>query len=301
MVSNWKIGLVLSVGVCAASTGAIFSRLALDAAGTYGVEVSLFLAASRLILATSILLPSTRKFPQFHSNTTAIYCAGVAGFFLALHFATWISSLSYTSITASTTLVSSNPIWVTLFSWLWFKEKPSYFTIIGIVIAVVGAIAIGLGNTQAQVVASQPLLGNVLALIGACAASLYLLWGREAQRRGLSIGEYITVAYSTAALVLLPLPLIVGSGYVGYPINVYMYSFLMAIFPQLIGHTSFNWAMRWMSPTLVALLILFAPICSILLGYLIYGEVPGILEFVGAGVLLIGVALAIIGSKRETE
>jgi len=138
-------------------------------------------------------------------------------------------------------------------------------------------------------------------LMGACAASLYFLWGREAQRRGLSIGEYITVAYTTAAVLLLPLPLIVGSSYTGYPSNVYLYIFLMALFPQLIGHTSFNWAIRLISPTLVALVILFEPICSSFLGYLIYKEVPGVLEFFGAVLLIIGIALAIVGSNKEAK
>lgn len=301
MVSNWKIILVLAVGICAASTAAIFTRLAFDAAGTSGVGLSLVLAASRLTIAALILLPSVKKIPEVRLNSSAIYYAGVAGVFLALHFATWISSLSYTSITASTTLVATNPLWVTLFSWLWFKEKPSVVTTIGIGIAVFGAIAIGFSNTEVQTAASQPLLGNTLALMGACAASLYLLWGREAQRRGLSIGVYITIAYTTAAVVLLPLPLIFGSSYTGYPSNFYLCVFLMALFPQLIGHTSFNWAMRSISPTLVSLVILFEPIVSSLLGYLIYQEVPGVLEFVGAGVLLVGVALAIVGSRRGTK
>ncbi|MDJ0773103.1 MAG: DMT family transporter [Mastigocoleus sp. MO_167.B18] len=298
MVLNWKVGLILSVGVCAASTAAIFTRLAFDAAGTSGAGISLVLAASRLTIAALILLPSARKFPELRVNSRAIYYAGVAGIFLALHFATWISSLSYTSITASTTLVATNPLWVTLFSWLWFKEKPSLLTITGVGIAVFGAIAIGFGNSQVQTATSQPLLGNALALMGACAASLYLLWGREAQKLGLSIGAYITVAYTTAAVILLPLPIIFGSSYIGHSSTFYLYVLLMALFPQLIGHTSFNWAMRSISPTLVALTILFEPICSSFLGYLIYREVPGVLEFIGAGVLLIGVALAIVGARR---
>ena len=304
MVSNWKISLVLAIGVCAASTAAILSRLAFDAAGSYGVGFSLVLAASRLSIAALILLPSAgshlKQIPQSQDkNYTAIYYAGVAGIFLALHFATWISSLSYTSITASTTLVATNPLWVTFFSWLWFKSKPSILTSIGIGIAVVGAIAIGFGDTQVQTAASQPLLGNILALFGACAASLYFLLGREAQRRGLSIGSYITVAYTTAAVVLLPLPLIFGSSYTGYPSSVYLCVLLMALFPQLIGHTSFNWAVRSISPTLVSLVILFEPIVSSFLGYLIYQEVPGVLEFVGAAVLLVGVALAIVGAQQH--
>lgn len=129
--------------------------------------------------------------------------------------------------------------------------------------------------------------------------SLYLLFGREAQRRVLSIGSYIVVAYSTGALVLLPLPLLSGSTYVGYPVAVYLYIFLMAIASQVIEHTTINWSMRWISPTLVTLAILFEPIGSSILGYFIFKEVPGMLVLIGVIVILAGVALAILGAKKE--
>ncbi|BAW02212.1 drug/metabolite transporter permease [Thermus thermophilus] len=107
---------------------------------------------------------------------------------------------------------------------------------------------------------NQPLLGDLLAVFGAVAASFYFLLGREAQRRGLSTLEYVRVAYTTAALLLLPLPYLFGGGYGGYPLEVYAYLLLMALLPQLVGHTSFNWATRHIPPVLVTLAILFEPV-----------------------------------------
>jgi drug/metabolite transporter (DMT)-like permease len=223
----------------------------------------------------------------------------VSGLFLALHFATWIASLSYTSIAASTTLVTTNPVWVALLCWLWFGEKPKLLTTFGISVALLGGIIIGFGDTGAVGESSDPLLGDLLALVGAWAMSLNLLLGREAQRRGLGIGGYVAISYSVAAVALLPLPLVFGSSYGGYPSLVYLYILLMALLPQLVGHTSCNWAVRWMSPTLVSLAILFEPVCSSFLGYLVFGEVPGRLVLVGAVVLLGGVAIAAAGSFKE--
>jgi drug/metabolite transporter (DMT)-like permease len=125
--------------------------------------------------------------------------------------------------------------------------------------------------------------------------SLYLLLGREAQRRGLGIGTYVAVAYSAGAFVLLPLPLLFGSNYVGYPFAVYLYIFFMAIAAQVVGHTTINWAMRWISPTFVTLAILFEPVSSSFLGFLVFNELPGLLVLAGAVVLLGGVAIAISG------
>lgn len=130
-------------------------------------------------------------------------------------------------------------------------------------------------------------------------ASLYFLLGREAQQRGLGIGSYVAVAYSTGALILLPLPLIFGSNYVGYPIAVYLYVLLMAVASQVIGHTTLNWAVRWISPTLVTLAILFEPVSSSFLGFLIFDEVPGLPVLAGAVVLLGGVALAVFGAREK--
>ncbi len=292
---SWQVGLVLVAGVFAVSTAAIFIRLAIASAGVRGVGFSLFLSASRLAIASLLLLPAWRNLKPSQLSPGALRYAAAAGICLAVHFATWITSLSFTSIAASTTLVTTNPVWVALLCWLWFKEKLTRLTVLGIGVAFVGGVLIALGDTGAVSAGNNPPLGNFLALVGAWMASLYFLLGREAQRRGLGIGSYVVVAYSTGALVLLPLPLIVGSNYVGYPVAVYAYILLMAVLSQVVGHTTLNWAVRWISPTLVTLAILFEPVGSSFLGYLIFNEVPGLLVLVGAGVLLSGVAIAIAG------
>lgn len=295
---QWQVGLVLLGGVFAVSTAAIFIRLAMQAnasAGISGVGFSLFLAASRLAIASLLLLPAWRNLRTNQLSPGALRYAGAAGVCLALHFATWITSLSFTSIAASTTLVTTNPVWVAILSWLWFQEKPTKLTILGIGVAFTGGVLIALGDQAGVNVGSNPFLGNSLALVGAWLVSLYLLFGREAQRRGLGIGTYVAIAYSVGAIILLPLPLLFGSTYVGYPVVVYLYIVLMAIAAQVVGHTTLNWAMRWISPTFVTLAILFEPVSSSFLGYLIFNELPGLLVLLGAVVLLGGVAIAIAG------
>ncbi|MGI0486262.1 DMT family transporter [Pantanalinema rosaneae CENA516] len=292
--SHWQIGLVLMIGILAASTAAILIRLAIAAAAIQGVGFSLVLAASRLTIASIVLLPTWRSIQRRPPAIAAYQAAAAAGLALAIHFATWITSLSYTSIAASTTLVTTNPIWVALFSWIWWRELPSRLTLAGIAIALSGGILISLGSESSTVISSQPWLGNGLALMGAWAASAYFLFGREAQRQGMGIGGYATVAYTVAAIVLLPLPLLMGTSYRGYPTLTYGYMVLMALLPQLVGHTSFNWAVRWVSPTLVTLVILFEPVISSILGYWLFREVPGVTVLAGAGVMLLGVALAAV-------
>ncbi|MGB3613186.1 MAG: DMT family transporter [Elainellaceae cyanobacterium] len=289
-MARWHVVGILSFGVFCVSTSAIFIRLALGAADVSGVGFSLVIAASRLALASLVLLPTWRRFrPQTYPPGTVTYSA-IAGVFLALHFAAWITSLSYTSIAASTVLVTTNPIWVALLSWVYFRERLSGRVAIGIAVTLVGGMLVGWEGSSA--VGQNPALGNSLALVGALTFSLYFLLGREVQRRGLTVGQHSAIAYTTAAAVLLPLPLAIGTPYQGYPVSVYIWIVLMAIVPQLLGHTSLNWAVRHLSPTLVTLAILMEPVWASVLGYAVFGEVPGVRVLMGAGVILAGVSLA---------
>lgn len=296
--SHWVVLVVVSVGVVAISTGSIFVRLAIDAANMRGMGFSLLMSASRLSIAALLLVSNWRRVPWRSLKKGSVSYAIGAGICLAFHFATWITSLSYTSIAASTTIVTTSPIWVAVLAWLWLGENLSKLTIIGIAIALSGGMVIGVADEQLPTVASNPILGNILALIGAIAVAFYLMLGREAQQRGLTIGGYIAIAYTVAALILLPLPLLFQVSYMGYSHTVYFYLILMALVPQLIGHTSFNWAVNRTSPTLVTLAILLEPLGASSLGYLLFGEIPSTLLMLGAMVILIGVAIAVIGKKN---
>lgn len=278
----------------AVSTAAIFIRLSLEAVSNPGIGFSILLAASRLAIASLVLSPTYFQIIKAEIPIQGYYWAGIAGLCLALHFAFWITSLSLTSIAASTTLVTTNPIWIALISWLWMKIKPSPLTLLGIILAVTGGIMISFGNSLgSDGEENQFWLGNLLALIGAIMASLYFLVGKKAQNFGLSTQIYIAIAYGTAALILLPLPLFWQQSYFNLPKVVYLYMTLLAIFPQLIGHTSLNWSLRYVSPTLVSLVILLEPICATGLGFIFLQEVPSNLVILGGLIILAGVSLGL--------
>jgi drug/metabolite transporter (DMT)-like permease len=295
---KWKIVIVLILGIISVSSAAIFIRLAIAAVGVKSIGFSLFLAASRLIFASLMLIPVWKRVIQNRVSSKAYYYAVAAGLSLALHFASWITSLSFTSIAASTTLVTTNPIWIALISWFWWKEKPKKLTLLGIGIALLGSVIIAFGDRSiSRESFDNSLFGNFLATLGALMASFYFLFSTQSQKLGLNISGYIAIAYTTAALILLPLPLLFGASYFGYPNLVYIYVFLMAIVSQLIGHTSFNWAVKYISPTLVSLTILFEPIGASLLGFIIFKEIPSFSVLTGGVILLMGVGIALLGIR----
>ena len=294
--ARWQVVGIVGAGILAVSTAAPLVRLAMQAADDRSLGFSLVLAAARLSFAAVILLPhGTLTLRQHPPTATAWRLAIAAGLTLAVHFAAWITSLGFTSITASTTLVTTNPIWIALLSWVWFGERPSGRRWLGIAIALLGSGIIALSGSPDLAAGSAPLLGNGLALLGAWTVSIYLLLGREVQRQGLGLGAYITIVYTVAAIGLLPLPWLAGTHYTDYALPVYGYIFLTTLLPQLIGHTSLNWAVRWISPTVVALVILIEPIVASGLGWLLFSEVPPLSVLAGAMVVILGVAIAIVG------
>ena len=288
-----RLTLVMSIGLVAVSLSAIFIRLA-DAPGVV-------VAAYRMLLASLVLLPWTiralRKTPLTRKN--AGY-AVAAGLLLGLHFATWISSLSYTTVAASTSLGTTTPVWVALSSWVFLGLVPPFSAMLGMLVAVLGGALIGFGGAVGAA-SSAPVLGNVLALVGAVAAAAYLLLGRSAQRRGLSLQAYIGVAYGVAALSLSPLPFFLGYSYTGYSAESYLWILLLALIPQLIGHTSYNYAVKHMDPTVVATVILLEPIGASFLALLLFTEVPPLLTLLGALTLLAGVAITTRNSRLVPE
>ncbi|MCS6813050.1 MAG: DMT family transporter [Cyanobacteria bacterium] len=293
--SRWQIRLILATGVLAVSTSSVLVRLAFQAAGTSSLGFSLVLAASRLTLAALTMLAITwstaryrhqqPRLPDVHSpqQPKTIMLGIAAGICLAIHFAAWISSLAYTSVAASTALVTTNPIWVALLSWFWLGERPRRLAMIGIGIAMAGSLVVAYGGSSTP--GNNPLLGNTLALVGAWMVSFYLMLSTIAQQRGSNLSVYVLVVYSTAAIVLLPLPSYFHTSYRGYPSLVYGWIILLAAIPQLIGHTALTWSVRWIAPTQVTLAILLEPIIASGIAYLIFQELPT--HWVIAGGLLI--------------
>lgn len=284
-----RVGLVLGAAIAAASLAAIFIRLA-DAPGVV-------VAAYRMVLATLVLLPWTvqglRRTPI---RGRSLLWTVLAGLLLAAHFATWITSLSYTSVAAAVTLGSTTPLWVALFGWLLLSAAPTLTMLLGVLLAVAGGAVIGFGDLTGG---SAPLFGDGLALTGAVFMSGYLLLGRTVQRSGVRLEAYVGVAYGVAALALLPLPLLFGHPYGGYPIETLLWIALLALVPQLIGHTGINYAMKHLDPTLVATVTLLEPLGATLLALLVFGEVPRALTILGALALLLGVLLTVRSGRRE--
>ena len=281
---------------------AIFIRFARESSGSTNPAFGLLIAAGRIALASLVTAPfgfAALRRSQHHQEargfSKAVWLAIAAGVGLAAHFAFWISSLSFTSVASSTAIVTTNPIWLSLFAWIVWKQVPSRAVTGGIAVSFVGGLLVALGDSAGSSSGAflNPMLGNALALLGAFAVSAYYLLGRAAQQGGLSLPAYTGVAYTTAAVVLAPLPLLFGVPYTGYPVSTYLWIALLGLVPQVIGHTSFNWAVKYMNPAIVTMVILLEPIGSSLAAVILFREIPGPVTMLGALLLLLGVFIAV--------
>lgn len=282
--------LVLAIGVMIASTSAIMIRFAQDT----GMP-SLTIAAGRMLVAALILLPLAwlRVGHELRRlQPRQIGWGLLSGVFLAVHFAAWISSLAYTSVASSVALVSTGPLWIALLSFLLFREKPGAVAIGGIALTVIGSILIGVSDAADSTGDyPQATLGNMLAVLGALTVSGYLLIGRNL-RRTLSLLAYIWLVYTSAAVILLAWVLVQGVPLFGFALIAYLSIIGLAVGPQLLGHTSFNWALRYLSATFIAVAVLGEPIGSAVLAWLIFGEGFAPLQLGGFVLVLAGIYFA---------
>lgn len=277
-------------GAVAVSTGAIFVRLA-DAP-------ALVTAAYRVGLASLVLLPVawfTVRSELVRLTRTDVRMAVFSGAFLALHFAVWISSLDYTSVANSVVLVNTNPIWVGLFTRFVTGEKISRATRIGIGLSVLGGVIIGFGDFSLGV---RALWGDGLAMAGSICAAVYLLIGRNLRKR-LSLVAYISVSYGSAALLLWAVVLILKFPIVGFGTKTYAAFLGLALFTQLVGHTSYNWALKWFSAGVVAVSLLGEPVGSTILAYVLFHEGLDWFKALGGLLILSAIVIAVRGESPE--
>jgi drug/metabolite transporter (DMT)-like permease len=296
-----RIAFILGIGLIAVSFAAVLVRLARESSESNHVLIGVFIAFARVAFASCVAVPlglqaMNREKPSRAAKTLAVY-AGIA---LALHFTFWITSLSFTSIAASTTIATTSPIWLSIWAWLVWKQPPSSRVQFGIGLAFLGGIVIAFGDVQ-SVIAPNPTIGNFLSLLGALAGTAYFLLSQAAQKNGLSIVAFAGIAYGTAAVVLLPAPMIFGVSYTNYPINTYFWLILLGLIPQLIGHTSINWAVKFVAPTTVATVVLLEPIGSAFLAILIFQEIPSLMIILGALIIISGVFVAISQKSSKLE
>jgi len=278
----FRLYIFLPIGIVAISTASIFIKLC--------EAPVLIIATYRMMLASLMLMPFACYKKTWRGwKRSEMGWVFLSGLFLSLHFAFWIASLKYTSVASSVVLVTTHPIFVGIGSWLFLKERIGMNLVLGIALSVLGSGLISYGDMS---LSKEALMGDGFALLGAIAASGYLFVGRK-MRKDRDLFSYIFPVYSTAGLILILLSLIFEKSFFGYSPSTYFFLFLLALIPQLIGHTTFNWALKYLPASMVAVSILGEPVGSSILAYFILGEGLTTWKILGGVSIFAGILIAL--------
>ncbi len=278
--------LALFLGVVAVSTSAIFVKLASAPApiiATYRLIFSVLLTLPFLLWNRGILTEIRQLTKKQWLLST------LSGAFLASHFLLWFESLRFTSVASSTVLVTLQPLFSFVGGYFLFGEKLRPLALSGGLLAIVGSFVIGWGDFQ---IGGMALWGDILALLGAATVTAYWLIGQYV-RQNISSLAYTLVVYTMTSLLLLAYDLVLGYELTGYPMSDWGWFFCLALFPTLLGHSIFNWIIKWLNTTTISMGILGEPVGTAILAYFILGEVVTLPQCVGGLIILLGIYLFI--------
>jgi drug/metabolite transporter (DMT)-like permease len=297
------------LAVLAASTASLFIRYAQASAP------SLSIATWRMVISTVVLIPLAllrHRSALARTSLRDLVLVGMAGALLAVHFATWISSLAHTAVASSVVLVSIAPLFVAVLSPLLLHEPIERTVARGIGLAFVGVLVIAANDVCSspsgqlgcpawnEFLGGEALKGDLLALAGAAAVAGYMLIGRRVRAR-MALIPYITLTYGSAAVVLLALTAVAHEPLLGFPAQAYGWILLLALIPQLIAHSTYNWALKYLPAAFVSISLLGEPVGSTALAMVLLGETPSGLKLAGAALILVGIILATRRPSRPVQ
>ncbi|MEI6825799.1 MAG: DMT family transporter [Desulfuromonadales bacterium] len=282
--------LAVLVGVFAVSFSALFVRLA--------TAPALMIATYRLLFTFLLLAPYSLFRYRAELVATSWRQRGLAaasGICLALHLVTWFISLHYTSVASSVVLVTTQPIFVVIGSWIFFRERVSRIAMIGGAVALCGSVVIGAADFQ---IGREAFWGDLLALAAAIFVSGYLLIGRRL-RGGVSLPVYTFYTYGSSTVALLLTCLVAGTPFAPYPATDWLLFLALAVVCTIFGHTVFNWVLRHVQASVVSVSILGEPLGAILWASIFLREYPTLRQAIGGGIIFTGLFIFTSFSARR--
>lgn len=287
-MNRWLIGAGIGVAIFCVATSSILIR--------FSAAPPLIIAFYRLLFTAwlALLLGRFQPIPRLRSLSRQdgwlLLGAGLA---LALHFATWITSLSYTSVASSVLFTNLQVIFVTAIAWLLLKEKVSFISALGIMAALVGSMVIARGDWH-----GGHLYGDLLALLSGLFIAVALIVARRVRIR-IDLWSYTLAVSLMGAVILFFINLVAGLSLSGYGLKEIGLFLLMALLPGIGGHGLFNWALRYVKAPIISAAVLGETIGASLLAWWLFDEVLTPYQLIGGLAVLAGIILAAAGESSD--
>lgn len=284
--------LAVAIGVVAVSTSAILVKVSSAPSGV--------IAFYRLFFSVLIMLPLflLKYVSELRLITKRDWVfSGISGIFLAFHFILWFESLNYTSVASSTVLVTLQPLFAFAGAYLFFKERISAKAILSGIIAIGGSVIISWGDFN---ISGNALFGDFLAIVACALVTVYLLFGQTVRKR-MSLITYTFIVYSFSTITLLLYVIAIEDPLFPYAKSDWLYFILLAVIPTLLGHTLFNWSIKWLSASIISMAILFEPVGATILAYYLLAENVVWTQITGGLVVIAGITLFLINERKLSK
>lgn len=236
-----------------------------------------------IIIAPSSIKKGINEYRRIGRNDFLL-CT-LSGIFLAMHFATWITSIKYTSIASSAMLVNTHPVFIVILSYIILNEKISNRASLSILMTFGGSILISLGDRGQG---GNVLFGDSLAVMGAVFISFYMIIGRK-MRQKLSASAYTLIVYLSCTITLLILDMLTKTPLFPYSYVDWAIFLALAVFCTIFGHSIFNWALQYVKPAFLSVTILGEPVFATIWAIVIFNEIPGFYNIIGSLVVVAGI------------
>lgn len=283
--------IAIIIAVFAISTSAVLVKLAGDAPA--GIIAFYRLGFAVLMMLPIVILKYRHEFKKIARRDWIL--TSLAGVFLAAHFILWFESLNYTSVTSSVVLISLQPIFAFIGTYFIFGERFSIAAVISLIITLLGSTIIGIGDYG---LGGLAIWGDILAILATIVIVGYLLVGQKI-RRNLSLVTYTFIVYTSSAIALLIYNIVLGNQFTGYSSDVWGWFLLLAIVPTFLGHSVFNWALKWVSTSNVSMAFVFEPIGAAILAYFVLGQRVTSYHWLGGTVIIFGLFLFIMSTTKK--
>jgi len=272
-----RIYLILISGVLIVSSSSILIRWTGAVPATVIAFYRLFISA---LILTAYSSNRRRDLRHFHWHYI------LAGFFLSAHFIAWISAIQLTTIANAIFLESVHPLFAIIVSLIFLKEYPQrriYFVVFLALLGIAIIFSQNIGRVDGR------LTGDILAVFSALFFSFYILIARLHKHEKDFI-KYLIFVYGSAAFFCAVYSWIFGLAFTGYPIKSWLFIVLLALGPNLLGHSTLNWSSRHLQIYKVNLVLLLEPVMATLSGMLLLSEFPAERFYIGAALILVSLA-----------
>jgi len=280
---SW-LALRLGIAVVSLSTASLLIRFC----QAPSLAISIYRLATAFICIAPFALLRTHQMGTIRIPRSTIPIISLSALCLSLHFWLWISSIESTSITKSTVLVTTSPIFVTLINWIIRKQQPSRSMLMAIWLATTGTLILVYDESVFQGISR----GDGLAILAAVCMAGYLTAGYQALKT-IPARVYIPTVYLISSIILLVLALSLKVNLTGFDSQTYVLLGLIGLIPQLIGHSLINALLRHLQPGNIAIAILGEPLGATVLAWIFLSEVPTYVAMLGGAIILCSIVFVI--------